>query len=324
MGEYILSVEREQLVPRIEAMKHRVGILAVGVAIAVLLVHGKAVEGTKSGELNTALMQSTFKIEGQRGTIGTGFLLGIPAENEPGRSHGVFVTAAHVLEDIQGEFAILHIRHKQASTGWKRSPLLLKIRDGERPRWVRHPEADVAVMYLNIPDDSQVLLEGLVPVAFLADDNTLTKYHMHPGVDLNCLGYPMGLEGNPVGFPILRSGKIASYPLLPTKETKVFLFDFEVFRGNSGGPVYFVQPEYRGGVSFGPGAEFIVGLVSELKYWESRFQDLIGEQEERYSLGLGVVVHASLIRETINLLPPPTSAESENYTAGTREMPGDQ
>lgn len=39
--------------------------------------------------------------------------------------------------------------------------------------------------------------------------------------------------------------------------------DFRVFKGNSGGPVYFSQPQYIGSVSFGGQAQFIMGLISQ-------------------------------------------------------------
>jgi S1-C subfamily serine protease len=74
----------------------------------------------------------------------------------------------------------------------------------------------------------------------LIDDQKLSEFEIHPGDELNVLGYPLGF-GNVGDFPVLRSGKIASYPLVPTSENPFFLPDFRVFQGNSGGPVYFVQ-----------------------------------------------------------------------------------
>ena len=79
--------------------------------------------------------------------------------------------------------------------------------------WTRHPQADVAAMYIRLPVD---VLPSILPTTLLAEDEGLKAYGLHPGDELNCLGYPLGAESNPSGFPILRSGKIASYPLLPT------------------------------------------------------------------------------------------------------------
>ena len=40
---------------------------------------------------------------------------------------------------------------------------------------------------------------------------------------------------------IRASGRIASYPITPTSKTRTFLLDFEVFEGNSGGPVFLYE-----------------------------------------------------------------------------------
>jgi hypothetical protein len=80
-----------------------------------------------------------------------------------------------------------------------------------------------------------------------------------------------------------------------------------VFKGNSGGPVYFVQINRYYGNSFrlGESIHFIAGLVSQE---ESLSQVMTGvyEQEVRQlQLGLAVVIHASLIRQAIEMLPSP-------------------
>src|SRR5438876_10762205 len=97
-------------------------------------------------------------------------------------------------------------------------------------------DADVAVMYVNLARGRTDPHHLDQPVA--DDDDMLSEFEVNPGEELICLGYPFGAESNTGGFPILRSGRIASYPLLPTESTKTFLFDFSIFPGNSGGPVY--------------------------------------------------------------------------------------
>jgi len=120
----------------------------------------------------------------------------------------------------------------------------------------------------------------------LADDKIMERFEIHPGDELLCLGYPLRAEV--FGFSILRSGKIASYPLLPAKDTKTFLFDFEVFKGNSGGPVYFVDKgrRYGGTAHVAESIQFVAGIVTR--------------QHEK--LRLAVVVPAYFIKETLALL----------------------
>lgn len=256
-------------------------------------------------ELNTALMESTFKIEGPNST-GTSFIMGRPfvhpPADQPNLAALVLITAAHVLNEMRSDVATLHERRKVGGT-WVRVPHPVPIRANGQPLWKKHPDADIAVMYVSLPkDDSRELLSTDV----LADDKMLADYEIHPGDDLACLGYPLGQEANDAGFPILRSGKIASYPLLPTSTTKTFLFDFRVFKGNSGGPVYLVQSDrfYHGGVHVGQQIHVVLGLVSQERMVT---QVISGATDEvrQLQLGLAVVVHASLIREAINLLPPP-------------------
>jgi hypothetical protein len=64
----------------------------------------------KEFELNRIMMESTFMIEGHSSTgpsIGTAFILGRPIPNSD-RARYVMVTAAHVLEEMQRDVAVIH------------------------------------------------------------------------------------------------------------------------------------------------------------------------------------------------------------------------
>jgi hypothetical protein len=165
-------------------------------------------------------------------------------------------------------------------------------------------------MYVRVP---KIAVENLTPMDYLADDDTITNHAMEPGDEVNCLGFPFGAQSNPAGFPVLRSGKIASYPLLPTTDTGTFLLDFRVFPGNSGGPAYFSEwnrltPWSRDPT--GKRIELIMGLVSQEWVHTEVIKEAYGRREQVYPLGLAKIVHASLIRETIEMLPTPTETEA--------------
>lgn len=249
-------------------------------------------------ELNTVLMRSTFKLVGERSS-GTAFIIGRPSKTREDYVYFVIVTAAHVLEDMKGTHALLFIRKKNED--YHKFPYKFEIRHEGKPLWTRHPEVDVAVMYVKLPKEIDI---ALLTTAMLANDETLEKFEIHPGDELRCLGYPFGAESTEAGFPILRSGKIASYPLVPTKKTKTFLYDFRIFRGNSGGPVYFVESgrTYAGAMHVGT-IQFIAGLVSKERVITEKIELLYEKREERHPLGLADVVHASFIKETIKMLP---------------------
>jgi len=250
-------------------------------------------------ELNTILMRSTFKIQGINST-GTAFILGKPLKKEPKRAYYVLITATHVLENMKGNEATLFLR-KKTKNSFKKISHSIPIRKHNKDIWVKHPEVDVSAMYVALPKDIDL---ALLSINMLGNDDVFDKFEIHPGDELLCLGYPFSAEANPAGFPILRSGKIASFPIIPAKETKYFLFDFEVFPGNSGGPVYFVQSgrTYRGAMHVGT-IQFIAGLVSQEYIITEKIKSIYEEQVKKYPLALAKVIHASFIKEVIELLP---------------------
>lgn len=271
------------------------------IVVLIVVAAGWTTPGIGAQEdINTALMRSTFKIVGQD-SIGTAFVIGRPVPGESNKLFFVLVTAAHVLQNIKGEQAVLFLRKKQGDDFVKFTQPL-QIRKNNQPLWKEHPEADVAVMYLPLPTEADI---QILPMSLLVTDQQLEQFEIHPGDVLSCLGYPYGAEANGSGFPILRSGQIASYPLTPTRKTKTFLFDFRVFGGNSGGPVYFVSTNriYGGETRLGQTIHLVAGLVSQEQVVEEEIKSLTETRRAKHPLSLAVVVHAALIRETIELLP---------------------
>lgn len=159
-------------------------------------------------ELNTRLMRSTFKIAGN-GMIGTVFILGEPMKGESDRAYYVLITANHILDKMKGDEAIIFLREK-IDDSYRKIAYPITIRKKGEPLWVRHPEVDIAAMYINLPNDIDF---PSLSISTLADDKIFEKYEIRPGDELLCLGFPFGREANPAGFPILRSGRIASYPI---------------------------------------------------------------------------------------------------------------
>ena len=251
-------------------------------------------------ELNTILMKSTFRIA-SGDTTGTVFILGKLSQYDSSYAYYVLITAHHVLNNIKSDEATLFLRSEENSI-YTKLPKQIKIRDNGKPLWKKHPEVDVAAMYISISKGVKI---PLLPLSFLATDSLISAYDLHPGDELLCLGYPFGAEANIEGFPILRSGKIASFPILPTKKVKYILYDFNVFGGNSGGPVYFIglNRSIKGKIRMGKEVRMIIGLVSE----QMIFTETIASSSEltlkNYQLGLAKVIPATFIIETIELLP---------------------
>jgi hypothetical protein len=289
--------------------------LARGVAALTMLAlagtaHADAVRPpSPSDELNTLLMHSTFFISGQkkneplRASFGSIFAMALPKEGSTTEGTLILVTAAHVLNDIAGDQATLTVRRPKRDGTYEPYAVPIQIRRNDTPLYVQHPTADVAVLYGDLPSD--VPITGAIP-AMLATDESMADIEVHPGDEVHVLGFPLAMMATGA-FPILRSARIASYPLTPAKTVKGVWLDLFLYPGNSGGPVYytFVNRFFKKQVHLGV-AQGILGLVIQ----ESRSG--IPEFMDK-PLNLGVIVPATFIKETIDLLVNDTTGTIKPY-----------
>lgn len=262
-----------------------------------------------SHELNTLLMHATFRIIGPskseegKTTFGTVFVMALPKKDNPSQGSIIIVTAAHVLKDIKGDTATLAVRKPNADATYTPFDAKIAIRKNDVPLYVTHPTADVAVMYANLPDE--VPITGVTPEV-LADDKRLEGIDMHPGDEIEVLGFPLA-SMLPGAFPILRSARLASYPLTPMKSVREYYLDLFLYAGNSGGPAYFtfMHRIYKGGIHLGI-EQGILGLVIQEGH------SVLPEVADK-PLNLGVIVPAGFIRETIDLLTSDTTGTLKPY-----------
>ena len=241
-------------------------------------------------DLTLGLIGATVQIDQKNGDatrrVGTGFVVNAPRPD--GTPRTVLVTAHHVLDGMAAPEARVGWRVEMPGGGWRFAPEPLRIRDeaGE-PVWTKHPRRDIAVLEVSAPP---VFARAAIPLGWLASGEDLEAWRVGPGDELLTLGFPRGYASNSAGFPILRSGRIASWPLTPVESFPVFLLDFPVFPGNSGGPVFWTPAARRLPGTVQPDHPFIAGvLTSELRPTDE-------------PLGIGVVAHAVFVREAIALL----------------------
>jgi hypothetical protein len=255
--------------------------------------------------INTAMMEATCKIVGA-GSTGSGFILGTPDPSDSKALFYTLITAHHVLEGVQGDQVTLVLRKvvDRANQEYQRVEVPIRIRTGGTPLWSKHPDVDLAAVFVALPEGA---VPTIIPSSLLLTDEQIREFDLLPGTELFCLGYPFGAEATSVGFPILRSGTIASFPLLPTATTKSFLFDFTVFPGNSGGPVYLYQtnPVYGGSTHIGS-IQGVLGVVTSERNITQNIQQLYEKRETVTPLALGEVIHASFIKDLVSKMPLPT------------------
>lgn len=251
--------------------------------------------------LSESLMNTTFKIQGS-GKVGTVFIMSHRFQGldiPPGQGALVLFTAAHVLDEIKEDQATIYFRKKIGKI-YKKIAFNFKIRHKGKPLWVKHPEVDIACMPVSdMPEGLDLTYTSTEQIA--TDDIFETKMII-PGDKLFVLGYPFGIEADDAGFPILRTGTVASYPLSPIKDYKTFLLDFDVFGGNSGGPV-FVQNRLSYGTIKGEPVNYLVGVVignyEELKEVKEEGNSKQKIYEKVQDLGLAIVVHAQYMKELL-------------------------
>ena len=70
-----------------------------------------------------------------------------------------------------------------------------------------------------------------------------------------------------------------------------FLADFTTFSGDSGGPVF---------IKTADGHPLIVGIVLGRGFQDLKHEDEYGEQLVHYPLGLGIILRAQCVRDTLD------------------------
>ena len=231
--------------------------------------------------LMSATVQLAQPLPGGTKTVATGFLISDPTAD--GRPRVVLVTADHVFEGMPGDRATIGYRVKGADGLWTYAPQQIPIREGGKPLWTRNPNRDVAVITITAPPE---FAKAAIPLAWLGGDDALARYQLSPGEQMMTLGFPQGLSANAAGFPILRSGRVASYPLGPSAAYPTFLLDFQVFPGNSGGPVWMDE-------AGADGPKLIAGILTQQVQKGDQF------------LGIGIVTQAQFVRDALVLLDSP-------------------
>lgn len=253
----------------------------------------------------TQMMRATVKISHPKSTA-TGFILTVGEEET-----SVLVTAAHVLDTIPADECSVIFRTRESEGVYHKTPLKLKIRNEGKPLYVKHPTEDVVAIRIVPPPGVDL---PKLPSSVLASDELIRKNKVHPGEELDCLGYPHRNESNSAGFPILRLGTISTYPLVPAQSNKTFLVAANTFEGDSGGPVILYRQPADGRKK---ATSLIMGLVSAQMFLDEEARMIYGTTKIRHRLGLAIVVQATFIRQTIDRLPAADTPAAKDVKEAT-------
>ena len=253
-----------------------------------------AAEHPKPGsEPLSVLLAATFKIT-NKDFSGTCFLLEPPPVSRWSNGVVIVVTAAHALEQAPaGTECLIVLRERRADGSFVRREVPLPIRSGGNPLWVKPPDDDVAALKLTLP--MGVTCQPL-RLDQLARAEDFTNGRIRLGKDIWVFCFPAQLEANGAGLPVLRHGSIASLPLRPLASDRTFLVDCTTFGGDSGAPV---MVEERGATR---PAGVIVGLVVGMERETDKVTMPFEERTVHHPLGLAIVAHSEIIRQTVERL----------------------
>jgi hypothetical protein len=275
--------------------KHSVGLL-----LPLLLVFSRVALAQPS-DLDTQLMLTTVKVS-DTDSSGTAFILSRPKPGDPKATQFLLITAEHTLSRSRANEVTVVFRKKSADGGHEKAPVKITVRQDGKVLWKKHPTADVGILPITPPPDALV---PLVSVDLLASDEDLERHQIHPGDPVRCVGFPHPnqFEPNEAGFGVVRSGCIAGYPLRPTRKTKTLLLDLNTFEGDSGAPVYLVDDHRLVAGKTEPGqVRLILGLMVGQHFLDEEFKMIYQTGKFRHRMGFGIAVHATAIKETIDLL----------------------
>lgn len=168
---------------------------------------------------------------------GSGFLLGVPLENNTNRRLIYCVTNLHVVANMPN--AVIRINTKDGKTA------ILKT---DQSKWIMHPDGDdIALLLMKINTENHKC--SYVSQEALITKDVIRKFDIGGGDDVYMVGRFSNREGREKNLPSVRKGIIASIDTEPIKNDEIginqesFLVESHSISGYSGSPVFvMVEP----------------------------------------------------------------------------------
>ena len=267
---------------------------------------------------------SSGAIEGD--LCATGFFVSVPSDKLPG-SYRYFVTAKHVASDLQNSEIYFLVNKNGGGT--------TRI-NGVGDAWYLHPSdttADVAVTQVVATPDADVMS---IAISEFVSNGDILGQNIGVGDEVFATGLFTPVANDKSILPIVRHGNIA---MLPREQIQtalgfadMYLVEARSIGGLSGSPVWarntMIMPmQSRGGKPLpaslvGPGK--LLGLMQG--HWdidESKINDYqIAHERKGVNLGIGLVVPAMKILETLYCLPLMAARQEEDERIMKKSVPG--
>lgn len=242
---------------------------------------------------------------GQFVPYGTGF---VTASNTGGRHFQQIITARHVIDQIPGNTVYIRGNLKAGGT---------EVFASDKSDWLFHPApgknrmVDVAVLPSHVPPEIFSLVHIVIDQE-VATEDVIADQSIGVGDDVFVTGLFTSHIGEVRNIPIVRCGTIAAMPEEPiwTAEgyADAYLIEARSIGGLSGSPVFVHIAPFRtieGEVQTARGyTHYLLGLMQGHFMTQSRQDAVLSEEDdgamETISTGIGVVVPAQKILETIN------------------------
>ncbi len=237
---------------------------------------------------------------------GTGFFVQVVSEKFPELRFPYAVTAKHVVEKKDDSKTFIVVNNREGKTTQLRNI-------GEQ--WWFHPTdktADVAVRQVGFQNDVDLLA---VAAKHLISTPDIGAGSVVPGDEVFMAGWFSLSSDGDSNLPIIRHGNIAMLPKnqiqTPYGYADVHLIEARSIGGLSGSPA-FVRPPLRYGIEMPKGTTAYFDAIGEFRllgvvhgHWDINEKDLNSStikpvQEHGVNIGIGIVVPAAKILETIN------------------------
>jgi hypothetical protein len=251
-------------------VKRFLAVFVVVLLAAVLLVPAVRVGGS-SMPFNVGIVKKSIVFlyypRGKEFEVGTGFLVDIPAKDDPTSSFIAIVTARHIVDpkwdgcswanpqEIYARVNVKNFKAGQKEDGTDDVPLGL-VNAGKNV-WYASPNerVDVAVIPVGSTHVEQLLHNDVrfIPVADFATKAETENYKVGIGDQIVTAGLVPALLDAQRNYPAFKFGRISSIPDEPinmkcTQADKAQLRDVWLLAGNfvggnSGSPVYLLPPQ---------------------------------------------------------------------------------